>query len=264
MTPVDFFPRIPFLLANIMKLKQPAVMVSVTVLAMAGLYVGFLQPDSQTPSQTTTDRKSNATPANTSTVDDSAEISVSRHDKRTAVDDREAEDHGSTVAVVQRGAARPPLGTSSMQDLPDSRSTKDQRGGQSVDHAVDQETTAAAQPQIPVGIQLAPDVRLPVAAMPNDLNLNPIKQKVLQHIVDEYYRTVADATASAVGNGATVETKIEDNGEETRIITNSPAVDAARKQADQRFKAIFGDAAYIRMTMNTLLESRLLPNKLEK
>lgn len=98
--------------------------------------------------------------------------------------------------------------------------------------------------------------------MPNDLDLNPIKQKVLQDIVDEYYRTVAETTA-AVGNGATVETKIEDNGEETRIITNSPAVDAARKLADQRFKAIFGDAAYTRMTMNTLMESRLSPNKVE-
>lgn len=238
-------------------------MASVSLIALAGLYFGFYQPDSTTPNQSTTDRKSNAMPAITSTVDDSAEIAVPRHEKKTAVDDREVEDHGSRGDVVQRGATRPPLGTSSVQELPNFRHTKDQRTGQAVDQAVDQESTAAAQPQIPVGIQLAPGVRLPVAAMPNDLELNPIKQKVLQDIVDEYYRTVADATASAVGNGATVETKIEDNGEETRIITNSPAVEAARKQADQRFKAIFGDAAYTRMTMNSLLESRLSPNQAE-
>jgi hypothetical protein len=261
MTPVDFFPKLSFLLANLIKMKQSAAIVSVSLITMAGLYFSFFQPDPKISSQTTPDRKSNATPALTSAVNDSPATAATRHEK-TTLHAHEAADPGSTGAMVQRGTPRPPLGISSMQVLPNFRSAKDQRAGQSADAVVDQETTAAAQPRIPVGIQLAPDVRLPVAAMPNDLDLNPIKQKVLQDIVDEYYRTVAETTA-AVGNGATVETKIEDNGEETRIITNSPAVDAARKLADQRFKAIFGDAAYTRMTMNTLMESRLSPNKVE-
>ena len=48
-----------------------------------------------------------------------------------------------------------------------------------------------------------------------------------------------------------------ETGELTRVITNGPAVDEARKRADARFKALFGFQAYNRMTMNTLLEARL-------
>jgi hypothetical protein len=108
-----------------------------------------------------------------------------------------------------------------------------------------------------VGIRLAPDVRLPAAALPNDLNLNPITQKALQHIIDEFYQSVAAAVpdpGNSAGSGTPV---VEENGEETRVIHNSPAVDAARMHADLRFKALFGHAAYNRMTMNALLESRL-------
>ena len=43
-------------------------------------------------------------------------------------------------------------------------------------------------------------------------------------------------------------------GELTRIITNGPATDTARERADYRFKALFGNAAYNRMSMKAVLE----------
>lgn len=114
------------------------------------------------------------------------------------------------------------------------------------------------EPSTAIGIRLAPDVRLPVAAMPNDLQLSPVAQKALQHIIDEYYQTVAASAAAQNPEGdpdSLLETS--ENGELTRVITNNPQVDAARKRADLLFKALFGKAAYNRLTMNTLLESRL-------
>ncbi len=121
------------------------------------------------------------------------------------------------------------------------------------------------QSQAPMGIRLAPDVRLPVAAMPLDFKISPVAKTVLDQIVADYYREIASPPPSKDQNrndnptDSTSTDLIEESetGELTRVITNGPAVDEARKRADARFKALFGFQAYNRMTMNTLLEARL-------
>jgi len=122
-------------------------------------------------------------------------------------------------------------------------------------------TAAGAIPsQAPIGLRLAPDVRLPVAAMPLDFKVSPVAQKALEQIVEDYYRELA-LPPTRQGNAdsadsTTHEIEESETGELTRVITNGPVVDQARKRADYRFKALFGNKAYNRMTMNTLLEAR--------
>lgn len=125
-----------------------------------------------------------------------------------------------------------------------------------------------AKSKAPIGLRLAPDVRLPVAAMPLHFNVSPVAQKALEQIVEDYYRELASPptqpqptdpsgkTNPAVAPATPDVIEESENGELTRVITNSPAVDAARKRADYRFKALFGNKAYNEMTMNTLLEAR--------
>lgn len=114
----------------------------------------------------------------------------------------------------------------------------------------------AAQP--PVGLRLAPDVRLPVAAMPHDLKLSPIAQQALEQIVTDYYRDLAGGLKSPQSGDTPGEPQmpLEESatGELTRIITNGPATDDARRRADYRFKALFGNAAYNRLTMKTAMD----------
>lgn len=148
-------------------------------------------------------------------------------------------------------------------------------GHQSVSQSKAKEDPAAVNreepAQAPIGLRLAPDVRLPVAAMPLDFKVSPVAEKARLQIVADYYRELASPPpqptgqsgkanpAAATANLALTPPDVieeSETGELTRVITNSPAVDAARKRADARFKALFGNKAYNRMTMNTLLEAR--------
>ena len=114
----------------------------------------------------------------------------------------------------------------------------------------------AAQP--PVGLRLAQDVRLPVAAMPHDLKITPIAQQALEQIVADYYRDLAAGLKNQPSGDTPEQTQVpleeSETGELTQIITNGPATDAARERADYRFKALFGNAAYNRLTMKAVLE----------
>jgi hypothetical protein len=113
----------------------------------------------------------------------------------------------------------------------------------------------------PLGVRLASNVRLPAAAMPNDLKLTDISRKALQEIVDDYYRELAvgivpqeEATDPEMNPSQTGQVETADNGDRTMIVTNGPVAEAARKRADQRFRALFGSAAYNRITMNAQME----------
>jgi hypothetical protein len=146
-----------------------------------------------------------------------------------------------------------------------------------------------------MGVRLAPDVRLPVAAMPIDFTISPVAEEARQQIVRDYYREVAQAVSNpgeAVnergagnipadgnepgndGSGQVTDTgvvgipsestgssggEVIEDGEEgpTLIVSNRPEVEAARQRADERFRALFGADAYNRMVMQSLIESRL-------
>lgn len=113
----------------------------------------------------------------------------------------------------------------------------------------------------PLGVRLAANVRLPAAAMPNDLKLTEVSRKALQDILDDYYRELAlgivpeeQVTDPEMNPSQTGQVETADNGERTMIVTNGPVAEAARKRADQRFRALFGNAAYNRITMNAQME----------
>lgn len=103
----------------------------------------------------------------------------------------------------------------------------------------------------PLGIRLADDVRLPAAAMPVDFKMSPVAEKMLKEIVNDYYRELAAAAEPEAHASDGEET------ERTLVISNGPLAEAARKRADYRFRALFGNAAYNRMTMNSVLEAQL-------
>ena len=145
------------------------------------------------------------------------------------------------------------------------------------------------------GVRLAPDVRLPVAAMPIDFTISPVAEEARQQIVRDYYREVAQAVSNSGmaanergagnipadgnelgndGSGQVPDTgvagipsestvssggEVIEHGEEgpTLIVSNRPEVESARQHADERFRALFGNDAYNRMVMQSLIESRL-------
>lgn len=109
----------------------------------------------------------------------------------------------------------------------------------------------------PVGFQLAPDVRLPVAAMPVDFKISPIARTALEQIVTDYYQELAAGLAAGAADDVAAKPGEDAGGETTVVVTNGPVANAARQRADSRFKALFGHAAYNRMTIHSLLESRL-------
>lgn len=119
----------------------------------------------------------------------------------------------------------------------------------------------AGETQSPLGVRLATNVRLPAAAMPNDLKLTEVSRKALQDILDDYYRELAlgivpeeEAVDPEMNPPQTGQIETADNGERTLIVTNGAVADAARKRADQRFRALFGNAAYNRITMHAQME----------
>jgi hypothetical protein len=133
-----------------------------------------------------------------------------------------------------------------------------------------EEQTAVAPPHFippPPGIRLAPDVRLPVAAMPVSIPLNPVKERMLKIIVDDYYRDLAGSVidpASVEGStgqpgleNPQVHQVTEPGGETTMVVGNGPLANAARKRADYRFRAIFGKTAFNNLSMQTSMEARL-------
>lgn len=117
------------------------------------------------------------------------------------------------------------------------------------------ENTPAGPAAPPPGIQLAPDVRLPVAALPLDFQTNEVTAKMLDIIVADYYRDLAaGVTGEGNENGMA---RIDDNGETTIVVKNGPVAEAARQRADWRFRTIFGKNAFNRMSMQSNLEARL-------
>lgn len=118
------------------------------------------------------------------------------------------------------------------------------------------QTTEPAAASPPVGVQLAPDVRLPVAAMPIDFETNEVTARMLEIIVSDYYSDLA-ARVSQDEEGTQTTRILEENGETTILVENGPVAEAARQRADWRFRTIFGKEAFNRMSMNSNLEARL-------
>ncbi len=142
------------------------------------------------------------------------------------------------------GTSRADVKTSQPQTAGNQEARKRSSGNRTSSKPMPMEDPATldAQAQAPMGIRLAPDVRLPTAAMPLDFEVSSVAKKVLDGIVMDYYREIASIHQNgsddpANANAADVVEEPE-TGELTRIVRNSPAVDEARKRADARFKAL--------------------------
>lgn len=249
-----------------MKLNRPAVLASISLLALGGLYYAFSRPGSEIATPKQVCNESQTPHAFIRPSESTGSIApLSPEERSPEVVESEAVDSGVPKSL-SGSAVKPTLPLTT----PETRAIAADRQTSSPTPTPPDPEDQPARPGL--GIRLAPDVRLPVAALPNDLKLNPVRQQALQNIIDEYYQTVAAAVPAHGSDGAGTPlaegsagastqpdftTVTEENGEETVIIHNSPAVEAARARADYLFKALFGKAAYNRMTMNTLLESRL-------
>lgn len=120
---------------------------------------------------------------------------------------------------------------------------------------------AGVEPEAPVSYQLpavrlADDVQLPAVILtlneeqidPENKTPQPIKD-AMKSIVDKFYTNIAESAAEG--------DYVSKDPDGTLVVGKGPGVERAREEADQIYRALFGEEAYNRMTMDSLLESQL-------
>lgn len=236
-------------------MKKIVTVTTAGIVLAGGLFYGLSPVDQRTATAPTPAAPLSARPVNRTTGIVSAPINGASPGTSTGNDTLGETAQAAAAAIPeQRQSAVPePLKTGTKCNQSASRPVAEEDPT-----ALNREKSA--QIQAPIGLRLAPDVRLPLAAMPLDFNVSPVAQKAREQIVQDYYQEIASAllTDQSGNSHASDNTLIEEpeTGELTRVVTNGLTVDAARKRADYRFKVLFGNKAYNRMTMNTLLEAR--------
>lgn len=231
-------------------MKKTALLTSGTVLLLGGLFyvLSSSNPHPPVPTVPGPTNPPSALPLKSGTLDRVIRNEASGETDRAA-----------TSSTDMESTSRPTGGKqeSVMQTSPKSVLTKSE--SPNARPAVSKDKLSPSEP--PIGIRLAPDVRLPVAAMPPIFKITSVQKKVLDQIVMDYYRDLASPPSPLDQNGSNNDSTVgiiekSENGELTRVITNNPAVEAARERADYRYKAIFGHKAYNLMTTRTLMEAR--------
>ncbi len=97
-------------------------------------------------------------------------------------------------------------------------------------------------------IQLADDVRLPAALMPHDTSKeSPEIAAARAAIGDRFYQELQETAAKEPPSEA----------DTTTVIHKSSATENALKRANEEYRALFGDEAFNRKTMDTHLEVKL-------
>lgn len=202
------------------------------------------------------DRRANRDPASTSAPDEAASSP-----QRTT---RGPQSHESKFGASKQFSNTRDAAPESALTRTRSRSHKESAAGHAAapnGNEPDTRDGAAEAASSTLGVRLAANVRLPAAAMPNDLKVTEVSRKALQDIVDDYYRELAlgvvseeEVTDPEMSPSQTGQVEVGDNGERTLIVTNGPVAETARKRADQRFRALFGNAAYNRLTMQAQMD----------
>jgi hypothetical protein len=109
------------------------------------------------------------------------------------------------------------------------------------------ETEPAASP-VAHAVQLGDDVRLPAALMPQTTTKrSPEVAAAVAAIGDRFYREIQEIAASENPNPAT----------DTTVIHKSPATEQALKRANEEYRALLGDEAYNRTTIESHIEVKL-------
>lgn len=119
----------------------------------------------------------------------------------------------------------------------------------------DMESEAPQSYQLPA-VRLAHDVPLPAVILtlneeqidPENKTPQPIKD-AMKSIVDKFYTNLAESAAEG--------DYVSKDPDGTLVVGKGPGVERAREEADQIYRALFGEEAYNRMTMNSVLESQL-------
>jgi len=105
-------------------------------------------------------------------------------------------------------------------------------------------------------IQLAEDVRLPAALMPHQTaNESPAVTAARLAIGERFYRELQEIVANQAQVDATVQTPVD--AAATTVIHQSRATENALRRANEEYRALFGDEAFNRKTMDTHLEVKL-------
>lgn len=105
-------------------------------------------------------------------------------------------------------------------------------------------------------VRLSDDVQLPAVILtlnqdqadPENLTPQPIKD-AMKSIVDTFYQDLAKAALEG--------DHVSQDPDGTYVIGKGNAVDRARDRANEIYRALFGEDAYNRMTMNAVLESQI-------
>lgn len=110
-------------------------------------------------------------------------------------------------------------------------------------------------PPTPTGpIRLGNDVRLPAALMHQataTVATTPEIAAARQGIIDSFYQELSTHAAGPQLNSPIV------GAESINIIPTGQDTDAARKRADEAYRALYGNEAYNRHSINSALEVRL-------
>jgi hypothetical protein len=117
------------------------------------------------------------------------------------------------------------------------------------------ESEATQSYQLPA-VRLAHDVPLPAVILtlneeqidPENKTPKPIKD-AMKSIVDKFYTNLAESAAEG--------DYVSKDPDGTLVVGKGPGVERAREEADQIYRALFGEEAYNRMTMDSVLESQL-------
>jgi hypothetical protein len=115
-------------------------------------------------------------------------------------------------------------------------------------------TELASSPlsQSPVAVQLAENVALPAAvlALADPTHNSPLSandRRIAEEITNAFYQELSNSAVVTANRTRT----------DTIIITPGPAVDQARRHADERFQALFGDSDYMKSLTESAIEVRI-------
>lgn len=117
------------------------------------------------------------------------------------------------------------------------------------------------------GIRLADDVKLPAVILALNAaekdTLHPVPAPIaaaMRAIVSTFYQELADSARLTPAGAIPDATDTATEDEITILIKPGPAVERARARANETYRALFGDAAFSRATMNATLEVQLPAN----
>ena len=181
----------------------------------------------------------------TPNLEDEASTTIVRPASAVAVNSR---DNGTRVEQPKPGIEAPP----DAREIP-------QPSGRVVGSVTQTGIESSADPSAQA-IQLADDVRLPAALMPSGLaDVPPEVAAAAVEIANTYYRNLQAETTTP----RTHPTPFID-GKDTTLIRNTPGTERIREDADEVYRALYGDTQYIRHTISSAIEVNLPPEPTQR